>query len=755
MYPEMRNSMKKILKIKNRFIVLSGILMFTLSAFALCKETMSVRAAIETDTTQSQSSELKLNMSKESGCYDDAFTLYIECDKAKAIYYTTDGSNPVTSSTRKEYMSGIEISDRKNDENVLSAAEPSLFDAAYAVYDSKSKTFTDSQTAPSKDEVDKASVIKATAVDDKGLYTDVVTNTYFIGDMTKHIEGIKESCEKAGVTLSVMSISMDYSDLFDYEKGIYVKGKIFDDALAAYTGNIGWNAANVARGLDANYKQRGSDWERSAHIDYLESDGNTTRCLYKQDCGIRIQGNYSRSDLQKGFRLIAKKKYGKETFEYQFFGEDSKDDNGNTVSKFKKLVLRNGGNGAFLTKYADQYWQSLFKQLKCETQASRACVVYLNGEYWGIYILQEDYCDDYFETKHGVSKDKVVMYKGDAERYETGYILEEGKLPKGVDDESYYLNDLYNFFNTHKDLKQTKDYEEFSKIIDIENFKKYFAAQIWINNKWDWPGKNWSMWKTKDKDETNEYADGRWRLCVYDLDFGGISGKSSASDNTIKEDNYKDLGLLDMDTENPVVLSFAYLMTNNGFRTDFEKYLKEIDGTVFEKNNAVTLCEKYQGIYEPLYRQFFARYFGSSKAEKYKKEAKSGGYGSYKCIIAFIKERSKYIDNMITWVNEQYSDDADEETVTGRTFSKFNVVAKKGSKNIKISTGTNKTNVKITINKKIILKSKKKVNSLMVKTSKNGTVTVKLSQKLKRNMKITVKITKDGYHTKQKKITVK
>lgn len=347
------------------------------------------------------------------------------------------------------------------------------------------------------------------------------------------------------------------------------------------------------------------------------------------------------------------------------------------------------------------------------------------------------------------------MYKGDAERYETGYILEEGKLPKGVDDESYYLNDLYNFFNTHKDLKQTKDYEEFSEFIDVENFKKYFAAQIWINNKWDWPGKNWSMWKTKDKDETNEYADGRWRLCVYDLDFGGISGKSSASDNTIKEDNYKDLGLLDMDTENPVVLSFAYLMTNNGFRTDFEKYLKEIDGTVFEKNNAVTLCEKYQGIYEPLYRQFFARYFGSSKAEKYKKEAKSGGYGSYKCIVAFIKERSKYIDNMITWVNEQYSDDTDEETVTSRTFSKFNVVAKKGSKNIKISTGTNKTNVKITINKKIILKSKKKVNSLMVKTSKNGTVTVKLSKKLKRNMKITVKITKDGYHTKQKKITVK
>lgn len=31
-----------------------------------------------------------------------------------------------------------------------------------------------------------------------------------------------------------MSISMNYEDLFDYEKGIYVKGKIFDEAVAKY-----------------------------------------------------------------------------------------------------------------------------------------------------------------------------------------------------------------------------------------------------------------------------------------------------------------------------------------------------------------------------------------------------------------------------------------------------------------------------------------------------------------------------------------
>ena len=67
----------------------------------------------------------------------------------------------------------------------------------------------------------------------------------------------------------------------------------------------------------------------------------------------------------------------------------------------------------------------------------------------------------------------------------------------------------------------------------------YFAVQIWINNKWDWPGKNWTMWKSVNQDASNPYADGKWRLCFYDLDFGGVSGRWSAYENTIRIDNYK------------------------------------------------------------------------------------------------------------------------------------------------------------------------------------------------------------------------
>lgn len=244
----------------------------------------------------------------------------------------------------------------------------------------------------------------------------------------------------------------------------------------------------------------------------------------------------------------------------------------------------------------------------------------------------------------------VVVYKGDAETYEIGYKLDEGDLPAGVDDVSYYYGDLLEFFKTHKSLESEADYEEFAKLVDVESVRDYFAVEVWINNKWDWPGKNWSMWRTIKTDESNEYADGRWRFCLYDVEFGGVSGEGDAWVNTIKEDNYKPKGLLDMDTENPAVLCFAYLMTNEGFRNDYCERLSGLSDTIFEKQHALDVLKSYEDIYGPLFVQFFQRYSGAGKAG----DALNGGYASSKCIRDFVNKRADNIQRMIDWVNRQY-----------------------------------------------------------------------------------------------------
>lgn len=599
-------------------------------------------------TDDSGSTDGALGLSKESGIYEHEFSLSIEADDDYDVYYTTDGSDPANSETALEYENEIKITDRTGDANVVSAVPTSLFSTNFSRYSSKDGV-TCYIESPSNEAVDKCTVIRAVAKNSDGEVVDTAEATYFIGTAEEHIEGIKESCKAAGMSLAVISITMDYDDLFDYENGIYVKGATFDKSLEEFKKTNKNFKGEDTRKLLANYSQRGREWEREAHIEMFEMSDTTCETVLSQGCGIRIQGNYSRSDVQKGFRLYARSEYGASKFEYALFGDELVDIEGKTIDTFDTFVLRAGGNCAFTCKYNDTFWQDLAAEMDIATKKSRPCVVYLNGEYWGLYILEEDYSDDFFEDHYNVNKEDVVLYKGDAETYDIGYKLDLGEIPKG-EEVTYYFEDLLNFFDTYDNLKSDEAYEEFAKLVDIESVMDYFAVEVWINNKWDWPGKNWSMWKTTTVDSSNEYNDGKWRFCLYDIEFGGVSGSSDASTNTIKEDNYKPKGLLDMDTDNPAVLCFAYLMTNEGFRTEYCNKLLSLSDTIFEKELALSVLDEYESIYGPLFNQFFDRYPKTGSTS----EALNGGYASSKCISDFLNRRASNIQKMVDWVNRQY-----------------------------------------------------------------------------------------------------
>ena len=587
-----------------------------------------------------------LAFSRYTGVYGEEFGLTMAAAEETAeIYYTLDGSNPLTSETAMKYTNAVPVRKRTGDTNVVSAINPALFSGSFN-YVSKN-TFKCEIKAPADAAVDKCTVVRAVAKYESGIISDEVSATYFIGTMEEHIKGLAESCAAAGMPLSVVSISANYDDLFGENSGIYMKGKIFEGALKQYlVQNGSLKDGEVARSLDANYKRKGRAWEKEVRVSFMEATPDGVTEVLTQTCGIRIQGNYSRSDLQKGLRLYAREDYGKKNFKYAFFGDDYVDFEGKTMNKFKTLVLRNGGNCAFTAKYNDTYWQSLAAELDCGTQKSRPCVVYVNGEYWGLYILQEDYTDNHMENLYGVDNNAVVIYKGDAEALELGYKLDAGEIPEG-EEESYYFKELLNFFEKHDNLTEDADYAAFCKLVDPQSVIDYFAVQCWINNKWDWPGKNWSMWKTTTSDGIEDsYGDGRWRFLFYDMEFGGVSGEGDAKTNTVKEDNYKPEGLLDFDTDNPAVLCFAYCMTNQVFRQEFNKILLGLSESVFEKEAALARLEKFEAVYGPLYEQFFERYPETGSAEG----ALEGGYASSRCIRDFLKEREKHIQKMVDYI---------------------------------------------------------------------------------------------------------
>ena len=584
-------------------------------------------------------------LSKGSGFYEEAFELTIEADY-EDIYYTVDGSDPATSESAVKYEGDIDIIDRRGEENVLAAVDIASFAGSYNYVEGNG--FSTHLKPPADDAVDKCTYLRIAAVDEEGNAVEETSAVYYIGSIEEHIRGIRESCEAAGMPLAVINIAVDYDDLYDYQSGIYVKGKKFEIAKTIYQlQGEKLKDGETARSLDANYKQKGREWEREARISMLECTADGVREVLNQNCGIRIQGNYSRSDVQKGFRLYAREDYGDKRFRYAVFGEDYVDDEGKVMDSYKTLVLRGGGNCAFLSKFNDTYWQSLLDATACDTQHSRPCVVYVNGEYFGLYVLQEDYTGEYFEDVHGVNSDNVVLYKGDAESLELGYKLDEGDLPEGEEDERYYFRELLNFFDTHKDAKSDADFMELAELVDMESLLDYFAVQSWINNKWDWPGKNWSMWKTIGETKEGTYADGRWRFVFYDMEFGGVSGSGDARTNTIKEDNYQKYGLLDKNTSNPAVLSFAYAMTNENFREAFKERLTGLAGAELAQEAALERLKYFEDVYGPLFAQFFDRYPGTGDA----KGALEGGYGTSACIRDFLQLRQDNISKMTDYID--------------------------------------------------------------------------------------------------------
>ena len=277
--------------------------------------------------------------------------------------------------------------------------------------------------------LDVTTVIRAAAWEEGALASEVVTFSYFLNE--NH-------------SLPVLSLAVDDAAGFKTMYDNSWKNHVLDANLAFYDGEHSFN----------------------------------------RRCGVSLKGWTSLALPKKSLGVDFKGVYG---------GNLEADVFGNGVTEFSTLAIRAGQDYPYAI-----FRNELVEELCLEgsetlyTQASKYCVLYINGAYQGIYCLKEDFSRQYYASHTGTDKSSCTVLK----------------TPVGPGSGVY--EDVVTFA-WYEDLSVEENYRQVCETIDIDSFIDWFLFESFCANT-DTQGNCRLM--------RSSQTDGLWDFALYDLDWG-------------------------------------------------------------------------------------------------------------------------------------------------------------------------------------------------------------------------------------------
>ncbi len=276
-------------------------------------------------------------------------------------------------------------------------------------------------------------------------------------------------------SLPIVCLSSDPDGLFSEQNGIFEYGPYANEDMDV----------EALKDAPANFYQ---DWEREVNVEYFTAEGVK---VLEFPAGIKIHGDYSRMEKQKSIAIQIRDNYGRKGVDYPFF-------EGNEVTHFESLLLHSGGQDWKWTKIKDAFISKMVKDdFELAVMDARPCVVYINGEYFGLYYLREKINESYFETHDGIDADNVTIIKGNASNTLASH---------------QPFRDIERYAETH-DMSTQENYQYLCDHVDIYSLMDWWIAASWVlhtdsgnikvyaasdgSTKWRWVfyDNDWSLWK--------------------------------------------------------------------------------------------------------------------------------------------------------------------------------------------------------------------------------------------------------------------
>lgn len=472
------------------------------------------------------------------GFYPEPFYLELR-SLGREIYYTLDGSEPDRNSPR--YTGPLYIQDATPNANTMSVRTDLETHSANTVL----------PTEP----VDKCTILKAVAYDCFGNRGQTLCASYFVGYENRTGYG----------GLKVISVVTEPDNLTDYDIGIFVTGKTFDEQKDTWTENT-----------PGNYNQKGREWEREAYLQYFDPSGDL---LYESPCGIRVMGGWHRKSVLKSLNLYAREEYGgSERFHYDFWG---------TGFQPHKMTIHSGSND-YYSKVHNPMVSELTRELNYGTMHYEPCHVFLNGEYWGIYHLTEKYDTTYLAETYQVDPGTVLSVKA-------------GRLENGSE-EDFHLFEETQQFVINADMTLEENYRRFQQLIDEQSLLDLYAVEIYCGRNFDWPSGNYHVWRTVSTGESG-CGDGKWRYLLYDMDGFGLTPTQ-----------------LDLDTIHTTMRDspfFSSLMKNEVFRKKLGANILRVGTEYLSPDRIRSFMEEYRNQMADPMKVYYRRFYSSDETMFY------------------------------------------------------------------------------------------------------------------------------------------
>ncbi len=275
--------------------------------------------------------------------------------------------------------------------------------------------------------------------------------------------------------------------------------------------------------------------------------------VFNHDCSIGIKGWTSRELPKKSMGVKFSGRYGGMLEGVDIFG--------NGVDEFESLSIRAGQDYTF-SEFRNELFQDLCAEASDSlyTQASKYCILYLNGRYWGVYCLKEDISRQYYASNAGVDVDSVEYMKA--------------PFALGTD-----IMDLVSY-TAHHNTREAECYDEVDKVFNMDSLIDWLLFESYSANT-DTQG-NLKVYRSPE-------SGGKWELVYYDMDWAFYFDWASFTTLVYGKNN----------SGNQMPTLYANFSYNPTFRDKVFTRYAELCRTVFDNDYVLRKIDEYEALLEP------------------------------------------------------------------------------------------------------------------------------------------------------------